>query len=268
MIFQGHVDVPAHRSAQCGKILWKSSPASLPMCQTSHGKLGPRERLLIGHTSACRRSPLRPLDMTHPTKGRDAPCAGTGRSRDRPFGNRRRSASGRRGAVADDARSREVRLCQTRPSMLPSTICTVSAPRIGNFRGSMAGLRAPLSTLRRGPHGQPRMTRGRCGSLLLHRKGLAPSTPYRSSGASHMFSGMPQLAAGSEPAGTYIQHQYRKMTNSSILTISALFTLAYLSTLPPSCGFGDVILLPFAVWIIWLKRLFSSTVSRARGQSY
>src|SRR6516162_5494540 len=39
----------------------------------------------------------------------DAPCAGTGRSRDRPFGNRRRSASGRRGAVADDARSREVR---------------------------------------------------------------------------------------------------------------------------------------------------------------
>jgi hypothetical protein len=43
----------------------------------------------------------------------DAPCAGTGRSRDRPFGNCRRSASGRRGAVADDARSREVRLCHS-----------------------------------------------------------------------------------------------------------------------------------------------------------
>src|SRR5882724_9802122 len=43
----------------------------------------------------------------------DAPCAGTGRSRDRPFGNRRRSVSGRRGAVADDARSREVRLCHS-----------------------------------------------------------------------------------------------------------------------------------------------------------
>src|SRR5215467_6696642 len=40
----------------------------------------------------------------------DALCAGTGRSHDRPFGNCRRSASGRRGAVADDARSREVRL--------------------------------------------------------------------------------------------------------------------------------------------------------------
>src|SRR6266550_7015143 len=43
----------------------------------------------------------------------EAPCAGTGRSRDRPFGNCRRSASGRRGAVADDARSREVRLCHS-----------------------------------------------------------------------------------------------------------------------------------------------------------
>jgi hypothetical protein len=40
----------------------------------------------------------------------DAPCAGTGRSRERPFGKCRRSASGRRGAEADDARSREVRL--------------------------------------------------------------------------------------------------------------------------------------------------------------
>src|SRR5262245_64906416 len=35
---------------------------------------------------------------------------GTGRSRDRPLGSSRRSASGRRGAVAGDARSREVRL--------------------------------------------------------------------------------------------------------------------------------------------------------------
>src|SRR5215471_17426555 len=43
----------------------------------------------------------------------DALCAGTGRSRDRPLGNCRRSASGRRGAVADDARSREVRPCHS-----------------------------------------------------------------------------------------------------------------------------------------------------------
>src|SRR5580704_1367941 len=47
----------------------------------------------------------------------------------------------------------------------------------------MAGLCAPLSTLRQYPHGYWRMTRGRCGSLLLHRDGLAPSTPCRSPGA-------------------------------------------------------------------------------------
>src|SRR5438034_7694369 len=82
----------------------------------------------------------------------------------------------------------------THPDVLPSAIDTASAPRIGNFRGSMAGLCAPLSTLRRGPHGHLRMTRGRCGSLLLHRKGLAPSTPCRSPGASQMFSGLPPTA--------------------------------------------------------------------------
>src|ERR1700730_6497281 len=51
----------------------------------------------------------------------------------------------------------------------------------------MAGLHAPLSTLRRTPHGMLRMTRGRCGSLCLHRNGLAPSTPCRSPGALHKF---------------------------------------------------------------------------------
>src|SRR4029077_18338773 len=80
-------------------------------------------------------------------------------------------------------------LAMTRSDVLPSTICTVSAPRIRLFRGSMAGLCAPLSTLRRDPRGPLRMTWGRCGSLLLHRKGLSPSTPCRSPGASHMSSG-------------------------------------------------------------------------------
>ena len=56
-------------------------------------------------------------------------------------------------------------LALSRPDMLPSTFCTVSAPRIGLFRGSMAGLCTPLSTLRRVPHGPLRMTRGRCGSV-------------------------------------------------------------------------------------------------------
>src|SRR5271165_4552871 len=51
----------------------------------------------------------------------------------------------------------------------------------------MAGLCAPLSTLRQYPRGHLRMTRGRCGSLLLHRDGLAPSTPCRSPGALRFF---------------------------------------------------------------------------------
>ena len=40
-----------------------------------------------------------------------------------------------------------------------------------------------LSTLRLQPHDHTRMTRGRCGSLCLHRNGLAASTFRRSPGA-------------------------------------------------------------------------------------
>jgi|RhiMethySRZTD1v2_1073278.scaffolds.fasta_scaffold70484_5 hypothetical protein len=43
---------------------------------------------------------------------------------------------------------------------------SVGAPDF-RFRGSMAGLRLPLSTLRRRPRGRRRMTRGQGGSLLL-----------------------------------------------------------------------------------------------------
>ena len=52
-----------------------------------------------------------------------------------------------------------------------------------NFRGSMAGLCVPLSTLRHALAGRRRMTRGQCGSLLLHCSGLSPHTPCRSPGA-------------------------------------------------------------------------------------
>jgi len=47
----------------------------------------------------------------------------------------------------------------------------------------MAGLHVPLPTLRRHPRGCLRTARGRCGSLFLHRSGLAPPTPCRSPGA-------------------------------------------------------------------------------------
>jgi hypothetical protein len=56
-------------------------------------------------------------------------------------------------------------------------------PEFHFFRGSMAGLCTPLSTLRHNPHELQRTTRGRCSSLLLHRDGLSPSSPCRSRGA-------------------------------------------------------------------------------------
>jgi len=51
------------------------------------------------------------------------------------------------------------------------------------YRGSMAGLHVPLPMLRRHPRGCLAVRRGRCGSLFLHRNGLAPPTPCRSPGA-------------------------------------------------------------------------------------
>ncbi len=56
-------------------------------------------------------------------------------------------------------------------------------PGLNDFRGSMAGLCSPPPTLRLAPHDARRMTRGQCGSLLLHCEGLSPSTPCRSPGA-------------------------------------------------------------------------------------
>src|SRR5271167_2019903 len=47
------------------------------------------------------------------------------------------------------------------------------------FHGSIPGLYVPLSTLRRRPHEQLRMTRGRCGSLDLQRMKLSFTTPCR-----------------------------------------------------------------------------------------
>ena len=46
----------------------------------------------------------------------------------------------------------------------------------------MAGLHAPLPTLRRPPRGCLRTARGRCGSILLHRVGFSPTPRCRSPG--------------------------------------------------------------------------------------
>src|ERR1700724_486513 len=74
-------------------------------------------------------------------------------------------------------------LALAHPSVLPSALRKASALGVCFSRGSMAGLCVPLPTLRPCPYGQRRTARGRCGSLLLHRGGLAPPTPRRSPGA-------------------------------------------------------------------------------------
>ncbi len=55
----------------------------------------------------------------------------------------------------------------------------VGVPEFGPFRGSIPDLHVPLSTLRTDPCGPSRMTRGRCGSLRLHRATLAFAAPRR-----------------------------------------------------------------------------------------
>jgi hypothetical protein len=93
----------------------------------------------------------------------------------------------------------------------------------------MAGLCAPLSTLRQYPRGHLRMTRGRCGSLLLHRDGLAPSTPCQSPGA---------LRLTAPAALAILQKNGNPSVPQSVTTASTRAPLATVSTratirLPP-----------------------------------
>ena len=74
-------------------------------------------------------------------------------------------------------------LALTPPAVLPSVFAKTSASGIKSSRGSMAGLCTPLPTLRPRPYERRRTAWGRCGLLLLHRIGLAPTTPRRSPGA-------------------------------------------------------------------------------------
>jgi hypothetical protein len=78
-----------------------------------------------------------------------------------------------RPGTRDDAR---------RPSCLPSSEQR-RHPCLNSYQGSMAGLCAPLPTLRPCSREDARTARGRCGSHLLHRSGLPPHTPCRSPGA-------------------------------------------------------------------------------------
>ena len=87
--------------------------------------------------------------------------------------------------VSDCARSKGVSPYRRLQFCLPLS-STASAPRSGHrlrdgvqFRGSMAGLHVPLSTLDLRPCGRKCMTRSQCGSLLLHCMKLSFTTPCR-----------------------------------------------------------------------------------------
>jgi hypothetical protein len=91
------------------------------------------------------------------------------------------------------SRTRSLRTCQgLRPRRVFGTLAIDASLRfafrkencvgtrdVASFAAQSPGLCAPLSTLRRDPRGHLRMTRGRCGSLHLHRGGLSPPTSCR-----------------------------------------------------------------------------------------
>src|SRR5438132_2208778 len=91
-------------------------------------------------------------------------------------------------------------------------------PGIG-FRGSMAGLCPPLPTLRRRPYGRQRTARGRCGSLLLHRSGLAPPTPCRSPGALRVLHAQPRSRVSVNPGRFRLPFTRAKKEGRSARTI-------------------------------------------------
>src|SRR4051794_23762220 len=107
----------------------------------------------------------------------DPRYSSAGQTRDLPVPAQRASTHAR---VLDHAGSGGGSRYRLRPCCLPG-FRTRQHPGCSSFRGSMAGLCAPLPTLRRHPRECQRTARGRCGSLLLHRGGLSPPTPCRSS---------------------------------------------------------------------------------------
>src|SRR5271166_6312844 len=75
----------------------------------------------------------------------------------------------------------------------------------------MAGLYAPLPTLRRRPRGRLRTDRGRRGLLLLHRSGLSPHTPCQSPGA------LTRVAACTLARSPYIVTAIRRLQTLRLL---------------------------------------------------
>jgi hypothetical protein len=87
--------------------------------------------------------------------------------------------------VLDRARSKSVsryrrfQFCLPLGSTASAPGVTIAYAMVVQFRGSIPGLHAPLSTLHPRPYGRRYMTRSHCGSLLLHCMKLSFTTPCR-----------------------------------------------------------------------------------------
>jgi hypothetical protein len=162
----------ACRSGSCSPRPWSLAPRPPPTVARPRSRgssllrQGPTSR---GRTSSATAQCLPDADHTAPAGGqpRDLPVPAQGACAHARVSDRAGSSGGSR--------------WRRPPCCLP--LSRRRRHPEADFRGSMAGLCVPLSTLRRTPRGAPRMTRGRCGSLLLHRVGLSPTTPCRSPGA-------------------------------------------------------------------------------------
>src|SRR5437764_6645164 len=135
----------------------------------------------------------------------DAPCAGTGRSCDRPFGRRRRSASGRRGAVADDARSREVRLCHSSWEADEQ-----SGPDRSGAGGAKGGGQGECEPAKHAPDSEPGKRVTRAGAHTAKRKKEKKASPSNTRGGSRV----PELGPlGSVRGALSNERPYRDLRN-------------------------------------------------------
>jgi hypothetical protein len=132
------------------------------------------------------------IGVGSPSRCRPNRFLATGRTRDLPVPVQRASTHAK---FFDHAgSSRRSRLRARLYSLPPSQ--RRQHPEYESLRGSMAGLCAPLPTPRCRLRRRPRTARGRCGSLLLHRIGLAPTTHCRSPGALQKILDTTQAEAG------------------------------------------------------------------------
>src|SRR5207245_9805789 len=117
-------------------------------------------------------------------------------SRDRPFGNRRRSASGRRGAVAGDARSREVRLCHSSWEADEQ-----SGPDRSGAGGAQGGGQGECEPAKHAPDSEPGKRVTRAGARTSNRNEKRFAVTHTQGGRSY--------GAGGGGCGTFIVHTNR-----------------------------------------------------------